>query len=79
MTAGAELGHCQGCALSVLSHLAMARAWYGVPCEGPRGQAALCLRYVQPVGGRYAYPVRTVRGGRNVRVNTGLALCNAQP
>ena len=50
------------CASSVVQRLANgARGWYDVQCEGPRGQAALCLRYVQPAGGRYAYPVPTAR------------------
>ena len=74
---GPSWGTAKGRALSVLSHLAMARGWYGVPCEGARGQAALCLRYVQPAGSRCAYPARTVRRPGYVRVNTGLRLAMA--
>ena len=70
---GPSWGTAKGRALSVLSHLAMARGWYGVPCEGARGQAALCLRYVQPAGSRCAYPARTVRRPGCVRVTQACA------
>ena len=42
-----------------------------VPRSGTYAAAALCLRYVRYAGGWYAWPVRTVRRLRGVRVSTG--------
>jgi len=45
-----------------------------VPCTYRGAPAALCLRCVRYAGGRYAYPVRTVRRPRDVRVSTAVLL-----
>ena len=63
--------------MSVLSHLAMARGWYGVPCEAPGGKLPCASGTYSPQEAGTRRPHVQYGGPGGVRVNTGLRLAMA--